>query len=515
MRPRGPIVCPGCGVQRASALSACTVCETPYAEPGVAMPADDDYWIAVRCQFQCRSCGHLSPLNHLDLDGSVVCLRCGLDQVFELDQWADGLDHAMRAGTEAGAGDFAGLGVTTSAVELVQSGFTLTDGMMKTRSLRVSAGPGHPLCARCRVPLVHAAEAEGVSSSRCPQCTDTLRCALPPQARSLCGPVRAVIAEELALDRREARIDAPGADGGATPGAIAIKCPQCSAPLKITGASTIVTCEYCQTASRIPSRTLFRLGHDHPVPQVWWLRFSGDAARAAARKRRKAAAPAKPRREPTRPAKREPPARKAPPPPQGPGMLVALGVLAGVGFLGHREVIERWSIEPSAAAPPAHEATAPPSHRAPTPPASPRPARAAPFVALDGCRCGTTQLHVRVTPEGEGAAIQLRADRPRHAPVLVSAVDTAGRRLGIGVACHKDTLALVIGDRAVGWSLANGAQRWDRALGDAYRYDGAEPAEGITLYCRPLATRGARATVPIGATGTILLDLRTGTTRKR
>src|SRR5690606_5936474 len=116
---------------------------------------------------------------------------------------------------------------------------------------------------------------DGIAASRCPTCGDGMRCALPAQARRMERAVRAVLAEERALDRREAKVEAGS-------GAVAITCPHCAAPLRVTGASSIVTCEYCHASARIPSQTMFKLGHDHPTPKVWWLMFS----RAAAPKQR-------------------------------------------------------------------------------------------------------------------------------------------------------------------------------------------------------------------------------------
>ena len=485
------------------------MCATPYAEGTVALPQGETYWIAVRCRFQCRSCGHLSPLNHLDMDGSVTCLRCGLDQVFDVESWRDGLQHAMRTGQPEHRGTFPELGVSASSAELVQSGLKIADGIMTTLSLRVDAGPGHPLCPRCREPLGVELDAGGVATSRCPTCGDGMRCALPGQARGMCKPIRAVLAEELALDRREASIDAPAT--GTAVGAIAIKCPHCSAPLKVTGASTIVTCEYCQASSRIPSRTMFRLGHDHPVPQVWWLQY----ARIAPKKPR----PPRPPRDasaaqPPRPTEARSP-RPPPPISNAPGMLGALGVLALVGVVGFRDHVERWrrgAAAATTATTPAERPAAPTRRPGPAGTEPPAPSTR-PFVALAGCRCGTTQIHVQVTPSGDGAAIVFRADRPGRPPVELHTLETEARRLGLAVACHRDDLALVLEDRVHAWSLERGDARWDRPLGASYRFQGATPADGISLYCTALPTSGGKATVPTGTRGRVSVDLATGAIR--
>ena len=179
----------------------------------MAIPKGEALWVGVRCQFQCRLCGHPSPLNHLDVDGSVSCLRCGLDQVFDVGWWIEGLDHAMRCGVLAGqSGNYAQLGVSATSLNLVQSGMLIAGGTMVLRSLRVSAGPGHPPCSRCHAPL--EIDFDGLTTkARCPTCSATQTCELPAKARELCSAVRGVIAEELTLDKREAKVDG---DGGAS-----------------------------------------------------------------------------------------------------------------------------------------------------------------------------------------------------------------------------------------------------------------------------------------------------------
>jgi hypothetical protein len=514
--PAGPQGCRGCGVQIATSRTGCDVCATPYSEGHVPLPeAGDTLWVAVRCRFQCRSCGHLSPLDQLDMDGSVTCLRCGLDQIFDVESWRDGLDHAMRAGVLAGTGKFDALGKTRSSLEFVQSGFQLKDGIMTTRSLRVAAGPGHPLCGTCHEPLRVELDEAGEARSRCPTCGEGMRCVLPGPARRMCQPIRAVLAEELATDRREAKVEA---SAGANAGAIAITCPHCAAPLSVTGASSIVTCEYCHASSRIPSRTLFRLGHDHPTPKVWWLGFDRAAARQQVLPRPRPATPppdapsSSPRPQPSPPT----PAKRRVHP--GPGVLLSLGVVAAVGLVGFRGQLARWrdgvpAIAPapvagSAAPPPAPGAPGSPA-REPAPAAAPQPPRG-PFVSLAGCRCGTAQIHVQVTQRPDRALVWFRADRTGHDPVSLLGVETDKRKLGLAVACSGDTLALAIGEHVRAWSLATGELRWERELAASYRYRGKDPDNGISLYCTPLRVQRGRFDVPTGARGATIVELATG-----
>lgn len=515
--PDGPRACPGCGVLQASKRDTCEVCNTAHSEGSIPLPRDDKtYWVAVRCRFQCRSCGHISPLDHLDMDGSVTCLRCGLDQHFDVASWNQGLDHAMRVGLLAGKhGKYALVGQTSSTLEHVQSGMKIEAGMVKLLSLRVSAGPGHPLCQQCRVPLVVEVEGD-VATSRCPTCGTGMRCVLPQQARRACKAVRAVLAEELASDRPSAKVEG----NSHAAGAVAITCPHCSAPLRVTGSASIVTCEYCRTSSRIPRRTMFQLGHDHPVPQVWWLQFSTADAQRIAGPRQPKQPPRQVQREVVREQVVDKPSIVGPPPrdPAGPGISLGLAVFALVGLFGFREHLARWRSGP---APSSEEGSAAPSVEAPstsqdstgteTPPAKRPPP--VPYAPLD-CSCGGMHLAAFTKTTATGATIRLAAGRKDEGFEL-GELEVSKRALGLGLACEGDRLVIAFGTEAWGFSISERSLAWRTELPAAYRYVPDEPARGVAIRCRRMPLVGHNVNVPIAPKSFARVSLETGVVARR
>jgi len=285
-----PPICPGCGtqvpgVQRPGGGGQCQVCAHKLAGPPARPPSTDLVWVAVRSQFQCRSCGHLSPLNHLDTDGSVDCLRCGLNQAFDVSSWHAALEHAHAVGDLAGpdpegrhphaslsiaaVNPLRDVGVTRATAGLALSGTRVAGAMTLQRSLRIDAGPGHPVCRRCQVPVSVSVSPQRIQSS-CPRCHEVAVYGLPPKVSALAPALRAAIADDHRTDREAARLEADDSQG-----AVAIKCPSCSAPLDVDGRARYVRCGFCHTSSRIPDRTIFRLLGDSAHVEVWWLAFEG------------------------------------------------------------------------------------------------------------------------------------------------------------------------------------------------------------------------------------------------
>lgn len=247
------------------------------------------HWVALRCHFQCRSCGHLSPLNGLDMDGSVQCHHCGLDQVFDVDSWGDGIAHAHAVGDLAGpapegrfphpkiavadANPFRRIGIDRTSAELSQGGMIISGGMTVTRSLQVDASPGRPLCRHYHVPL-EADVAGRKLTTRCPSCRKEAHYELPRRAAGNHEGLLGVLSEDQRGDHLQVvfKQDASG-------GAILLGCPSCGANLTDAQEGRIVTCQFCQAVVRIPDKLLMRAFQREPVTETWWLLFEGPSGR--------------------------------------------------------------------------------------------------------------------------------------------------------------------------------------------------------------------------------------------
>jgi transcription elongation factor Elf1 len=216
-------------------------------------------WISMECTFHCRACGFDVPLDSLDMDGAVVCVRCGLEQAFEVRAWHDAFDvaHAVADGT---------------------SKLAKKQAVQGENVLRVTALPHAPRCATCEGPVEVAFEDERARAD-CKACATSIEYVVPPAAsRMTKNAIRAVLADAH-------RKDAPPVKTADSAGAVAIQCPSCSAALDADASSRFVSCKYCKTKSRIPERTWFRLKGGDPKPVTMWIAFEGEsrAAREAER----------------------------------------------------------------------------------------------------------------------------------------------------------------------------------------------------------------------------------------
>lgn len=249
----------------------------------------DRHWVALRCHFQCRSCGHLSPLNGLDVDGSVLCQHCGLDQVFDVDSWQEGIAHAHAVGDLAGPGPegrfphpmiaiadanpFRRIGLDRTSAELSQGGMIISGGVTVTRSLQVDASPGRPLCHRCQVVLDSQVDGQQLTTS-CPSCHNQAHYELPRRAAGTHEGLLGVLSKDQRGDHLQVvfKQDASG-------GAILLGCPSCGANLTAAQEGRIVTCQFCQAVVRIPDKLLMRALQRPPVTEIWWLLFEGPSPR--------------------------------------------------------------------------------------------------------------------------------------------------------------------------------------------------------------------------------------------
>jgi hypothetical protein len=287
MPPAMMPICATCGVIAPRLCPTCSRCGAPFAARPATAPRQDvsGYWVAVRCSFQCRSCGFAAPLDQLDVDGSVECAYCGLRQRFEPSTWREALDFAHAVGDLSGPGPegrhpdpglwigpvnpFRDVGETVAFSEFREAGFEISEGMTVAKSLQIQAAPGFPICVRCRVPLrveVQAARA----TTTCATCSETSTFAMPERARSFGEALVAVVAQEHRVNRVEATQTVP-----ATTGVSALVCPNCGAPLALQGGDRTIKCQFCSAFCRVPGRFLVRAGQDKIEPEIWWMLFNG------------------------------------------------------------------------------------------------------------------------------------------------------------------------------------------------------------------------------------------------
>jgi hypothetical protein len=238
----------------------------------VRVAAEQLLWVRVEASFECRACGHRSPINHLDVDGSVLCFNCGIEQRFEVGAWWDLLQDAHAAADLTGPhpegllpepgvsiaehNPHATLGVGVSSVE-EENG---------EQALRIVMAPGAPLCSKCLGLLSIAARAEGKLSLRCAACQVDRHYSLPSKLSQRARALRGVVAAA----HEDGRLDAVVHEEA---GVTALRCPTCGAGLSVDG-SSIVTCQYCSTSSRVQARALGKLAK-HAKPTPFWLLFEG------------------------------------------------------------------------------------------------------------------------------------------------------------------------------------------------------------------------------------------------
>jgi hypothetical protein len=278
-------VCSTCGYIAASERDRCGHCETPYGAAALLVPllAEQRFWVAVETTFQCRACGHASPLNHLDVDGAVLCLHCGIEQRFDANQWWGALAHAHAVGDLAGPhaeGRFPNPQVSVRRhnphVEIGRSRVSAPNDQGAGQStppsaLRLSAAPGHPLCPRCRAPLELISAQTPELEVRCtnPACAEHSVHVLPPKVALHVPQIVGVLGKEHIKNQKDVTLESDAS------GLVLVKCPQCTAPVDVSSHSTVVQCRYCQATSRVSHQLLRQMGFEKPKLESWWLLFQG------------------------------------------------------------------------------------------------------------------------------------------------------------------------------------------------------------------------------------------------
>lgn len=272
-------VCAGCGSVAPHPELPCALC----AERGSVDAPDASgrqFYVAVRCQFQCRGCGRLAPADDVDVDGVIRCAMCGLSQAFDATVWRDAVAVAHGLGDLAGGeglhphprysiaatNPHRDVGAERAVVTTTVSGARMEHGIEVRRSLRMVAAPGHPLCGRCEVPLTVEVPSRGRAVTRCPRCAATREYAVSGEVLATGVGLVAVLADGHRADVRDAKPTSSGA-------VLGLNCAGCGGPLPAEGHARTVTCRFCQLVCRIPGE--FELSADDAPPTPFWLVFSG------------------------------------------------------------------------------------------------------------------------------------------------------------------------------------------------------------------------------------------------
>lgn len=245
-------VCSSCGVARKERETKCKFCHADHTSQALRPPRfDDELWVWIETTFQCRTCGFSVPLNHIDMDGAVVCGKCGAEQAFDAKGWHQAFDFAHST-ADYGPGN-TGFGKVT-----FDTGNQFT----------VLTVAGHPLCETCHGLLSFTSDHRNVDVS-CGACKTVLSYIVPEAAwKTTRSSLRAVISSEHRADHNAVKVVETGA-------AVAIHCPQCEAPLDASEGAKFLHCKYCNMTSRIPDDVWFRVNGNEPMPVPMWLAFSG------------------------------------------------------------------------------------------------------------------------------------------------------------------------------------------------------------------------------------------------
>ena len=211
-------------------------------------------WVAIRCHFRCASCRQLSPLNHLDFDGTVECLRCGAEEPFDIGQWVTALDHARHVADAA------------TAQEVSHGSDEIRPHALKRRTLVTRSVGGEPPCPGCAAPLRIERATAGWLRVACTSCDWSGEFVVPRGVRQTVPSLAGVIAAAHAKDARPATVEGSG-------GASIVRCPYCGAPIEHEARATIARCAHCRVTVRMPNAALRARGSELE-PERWWLYFS-------------------------------------------------------------------------------------------------------------------------------------------------------------------------------------------------------------------------------------------------
>ncbi len=230
-------------------------------------------WVGIQASIKCRACGGQAPIDDFDVAGPYPCLHCGIDQHMDPAQWNEAMEDAHDVADLAGAGSgaFPALAALKDnryrsiGVQHVKAMIDTSYEVFESVPLHVDISPGNPVCESCHVPLEIVAAADPLKV-RCPRCGQTHTYARPAGSPDdLVG----VVSRQHEHGVRDVASDRdPG-------GAIAIRCPGCSAPLTEASVGAAIKCAYCGVICRVGPAMRRAVGANDARPPRWWALFRG------------------------------------------------------------------------------------------------------------------------------------------------------------------------------------------------------------------------------------------------
>lgn len=517
-------VCRGCGLVAPSHQGECAHCGTATGEQAAWVPfrSDGYFSVAILMQFRCRACGHLVPANYLDLDGSLGCARCGIEQAFAPERFRDVLLAAHDVGDLAGPhpeghpahrtepigrdNRYGGIGRTQPAITTTLRRRNDTD-----LEVRLELTRGRRLCTRCQMPVELYPDGQGGVTTLCSYCQDRAQYGLPPGARELYPSLLGVVADEHRSDCQ--RSETVSSEGDA---AVAIQCPSCHAPLRLSPTSALAHCPYCSTDSVIPARAWARAGGDDPSPQPWFALFHGPSSarkRLAMEAAMERSSRERGRVSGTRAAPAEP--AQAAQKKRFPLRTVLLGLVLVVGLATllyvqiFDDLIQANARPGKRKSGEGRASGAKPKRRTPPP-------RSA-FEALEYCSClteldgkgglesvtlanhveyddgGKLRLEIYLDVEGlESRYLSLGAKTapPAHPP---------SSAIAIGMACDGKVVALISGHYATGWSATSGKKLWTKKIAGSYDHPNPKNEPGkFATWCEQMQPKQGKVSLNVG-----------------
>ncbi len=280
-------ICNTCGVVALRELEVCGACKAPLKNGTASVePVGEGLsFVKVHGHFECRSCGHSVVLSHLDLDGSVLCGKCGIDQKVKWQMWKALImrahDTADLGGNAKPAPDaplwwnmrkIAGNRIANRFKAIGVSKWFFTEhrdtSLHNDLPYVFTSSPGHPVCIYCRKPLDIQLN-EGELITECPECRAQATYSLPEQANRYPALV-GVIAPSNRTDSTEIKTE-KSHDGTV----VTISCPKCGGSLESVKLGEVSVCPFCGTSCHIPARILQRNGREATAPAAWWMLFRG------------------------------------------------------------------------------------------------------------------------------------------------------------------------------------------------------------------------------------------------